>query len=88
MQSWLQCYLFSSDMTFVLYCIFQAWSLTKGDTLQQHTRCLTAGSSVPETKVYLTNCQSNDVKQVSGKSLTHHALHKYCKFKNKKSGKK
>ena len=53
---------------------FQAWSLTKGDTLQQHTRCLTAGSSVPETKVYLTNCQSNDVKQVSGKSITHHVI--------------
>ncbi|XP_071796164.1 polypeptide N-acetylgalactosaminyltransferase 16-like isoform X2 [Asterias amurensis] len=41
----------------------QAWSLTKEDTVQQQFKCLTVSSSVPDTRVYLTSCQSNEIKQ-------------------------
>ncbi|XP_022094288.1 polypeptide N-acetylgalactosaminyltransferase 16-like isoform X1 [Acanthaster planci] len=56
----------------------QAWSLTKEDTVQQQFQCLTVSSSVPDTRVYLTTCQSNDIKQKwtrEGSRLIHQLSH-------------
>ncbi|XP_071505162.1 polypeptide N-acetylgalactosaminyltransferase 2-like [Diadema antillarum] len=58
----------------------QSWIITKDDTVEQESLCLTVTSTHPTSRVYIANCVPNDIKQKwtrNGNALQH-TLSKLC----------